>query len=149
MKKRILSLALALVMVLITIVIPSSVTVSASGNGYSSISFRFNGKPYSGTLTTHYNSAEGGWTSFNTLAAIRVELDAPVVEYDTISYGYLKYTGKPVSQTLTASTHTVSTEPVPCKVGMSQVINYKSIYGYVAIYPNSVKLSTSVRGTPA
>jgi len=149
MKKRILSLALALVMVLITIVIPSSVTVSASGNGYSSISFKYNDRDYYGNLTTHYNSKEGGWTSFYTEAAIRVDLDGPVVKYETKSNGYLTYTGKLVSQKLTAYTHTVSTDPVPCKVGMSQVIRCASIYGYVAIFPNGVRLSTSTTGTPA
>ena len=149
MKKRILSLALALVMVLITIVIPASVSVSASGNGYSSISFKHNRKPYSGTLTTHYDSAKGGWTSFNTLAEIQVDLDAPVVEYDTISYGYVKYTGKPVSKKLTEEEHTVSTAPVWCKVGMSQVINYRYIYAYVSILADSGRLSTSTMGTPA
>lgn len=149
MKKRILSLALALVMVLITIVIPSSVTVSASGNGYSSISFKYNGKYYSGNLTTHYDPAKGGWTSFYTEAAITVDLDAPIVEYDTIRNGYLKYTGKPVSGVPDEETFTIRTKAVPCGIGMSQVINYRSIYGYVTIRPNGVKLTTSVLGTPA
>lgn len=149
MKKRILSLALALVMVLITIVIPSSVTVSASGDGYSSISFKFNGKDYSGNLTTHYNPAKGGWTSFYTEAAIKVVLDGPVVKYETKSFGYLTYTGMRVTKTLTAYTHTVSTEAVPCKVGMSQVVKCQSIYAYVAIYADGGRLSTSTTGHPA
>ena len=149
MKKRVFSLALALVMVLITLVIPASVTVSARGNGYESISFKFNGKDYYGNLITHYDPAKGGWTSFYTEAAIKVELDGPEVKYETKNYGYKTYRGRFVSEVLSSFDHVAETEPVPCKVGMNQVIRCASIYGYVAIYPNGVMLSTSVMGTPA
>lgn len=147
MKKRILSLALALVMVLITIVIPSSVTVSARGNGYSPVSFKHNDKYYAGSLTTHYDPAEGGWTSFNTLAAINVKLDGPVVKYNTISHGYCTYTGRSVTRTLTEKIHTVSTEAVPCKYGMSQVVKCEYVYAYVTVYADSI-VTASATGHP-
>lgn len=134
-------------MVLITIVIPSSVTVSASGNGYSPVSFKHNDKYYAGSLTTHYDPAEGGWTSFNTLAAINVKLDGPVVKYNTISYGYCTQTGVRVKQTLTDKIHTVSTEAVPCKYGMSQVVKCESVYAYVTVYADSI-VTASATGHP-
>lgn len=148
MKKRLISMCLVLALSISLLAVGASAAEARRGNGYESISFEFNDKYYSANLSASYYPSEGGLTRIHTLAAVKVELFAPTVEYDTVSYGYTTERGSYVSKQLTESDHTLETAVVPCRHGMSQVINYRSIAGRGAVTSEGRTYSASVFMTP-
>lgn len=146
--KKLISLCLALVLMCSVLAMPALAAVEPRGNGYTSFSITYNGKPYTVTVSASYDSGKGARVSATTLAAVYVKLNAPVVEYNTISYGYITDTGTGKAETLTEEVHTLSTDYVPCSKGMSQVINYRSISGYCSVTANGKTYSGSVYQTP-
>lgn len=146
--KKLISLCLALVLMCSVLAMPALAAVEPRGGGYTSFGITYNEKYYTVTVSASYDSSKGARVSATTQAAVYVKLNAPVVQYDTINYGYITDTGTGASKTLTDKIHTVTTAYVPCSKGMAQVINYRSISGYCAVTANGKTYSGSVYQTP-
>ncbi len=148
MKKRIISLCLILALALSLFVFSASAAEVSRGNGYEMIPFKYNGKNYSAVLTARYNSSSGACTQISTEAAVKANLGAPKVEFNTRSYGHITDIGSSTSGQLTENVNAISTKWVKCRYGMNQVINCMSIYGTGAVIANDQTYSSSVFMTP-
>lgn len=146
--KKLISLCLALVLMCSVLAVPALAAVEPRGNGYSSFDIMYNDKSYSVSVSASYDSSKGGRVSVSTMAAVKVRIEAPVVQYNTISFGYITDTGSATEKTLTTTVHVHSTDYVPCSKGMSQVINYRSISGYCTVTANGKTYTGSVYQTP-
>lgn len=147
MKKRIISLVLICLFILPAFAFSAFAAINPRGNGYEAISFVYNGKNYSASLSTEYTDGCGARTRIYTEANVNVRLGAPTAEYETKGNGNVVELGLPAETTLTYTNHMLATNYVQCRYGMDQVDGCNYIYGTGSVVVNGTSYSTTVYGT--
>lgn len=117
-------------------------------NGYTSSDIVYNGKTYTisvgvGGLTTYAVVA----TATCYVAGIQISLPGITAKFDTINYGYITNTGSPRTGTTSTSSFSVTTAPLYCSKGTSQVIRVLTVSGSATFYGvnNGQNTTLSVR----
>lgn len=147
MKRRIISLALICIFLLPAFAVSAFAAINPRGNGYEAISFVYNGKNYSASLSTEFTLGSGARTKIYTEANVTVRLGAPTAEYETKGDGNVVETGLPAETILTYTNHMLATPYVQCRYGMNQVDGCNYIYGTGSVVVNGTSYSTTVYGT--
>lgn len=142
--KKIISLVLCL-LIIISLATPAF-AAHWSGNGYHVKEVMYNGKYYSASITTRYNSSQGAYTAVSCHAPIEFLNRSLTVMYDTINYGYVTDTGSSMRGRFSSTKTEYCSAYVPCSWGMSQVIAYMTIRGSAIFYAHDGNHDLSVVG---